>query len=380
MKTFPSTCFRLAPGRQKWRPGLVAILLAACRVASAADFAPATYDLSALPPYKPEQMALGVVRIYGTPLESLVGRWAYEFRARQGHVRLKAYLINTSQAFAGLLTGQADIGLMGHRTWHTSLMGFHQAFGYDPLEIRFATGSYDDPEGSTPGLMFIVHRSNPLRGLTLQQIDGIFGAQRSGGWDGTKWSTAAARGPEANIRTWGQLGLTGEWADKPIHVHGSDLTLSNWADLIEREAFQGGKKWNASIIEGPRADIGLKAHGKTRDQEIIEGVQDDPLAIGFMFQRVIHATGSDVRVLPLAARAGGPYITPSAQTFFDGSYPMHNGAYLYLNRVPGQALSARDREFVRFVLSREGQQIVAESRIFIPLSAAQVQAELKKLD
>jgi phosphate transport system substrate-binding protein len=259
-------------------------------------------------------------------------------------------------------------------------MGFHQAFGYDPLEIRFATGSYDDPEGSTPGLMFIVHKTNPLSGLTMQQIDGIFGAQRTGGWNGTKWSTAAARGPEGNIRTWGQLGLTGEWADKPIHVHGSDVTLSNWADLIEREAFMGGKKWNPALIEGPRADIGLKAHGKTRDQEIIEGVQNDPLAIGFMFQRVINSTGSDVRVLPLAAKAGGPYVPPSPRTFFDGSYPMHNGAYLYLNRVPGKPLSTRDKEFVRFVLSREGQQIVADSRIFIPLSPAQAEAELKKLD
>jgi phosphate transport system substrate-binding protein len=360
--------------------GIAAIVLAIGGAVTAAEFRPAIYDLSGLPPYKPEKMALGVVRIYGTPLESLVGQWAFGFRAKQGHVRLKAYLINTSQAFAGLLTGQADVGLMGHRTWHTSLMGFHQAFGYDPLEIRFATGSYDDPEGSTPGLMFIVHKTNPLSGLTMQQIDGIFGAQRTGGWIGMKWSTAAARGPEGNIRTWGQLGLTGEWADKPIHVHGSDVTLSNWADLIEREAFMGAKKWNPALVEGPRADIGLKAHGKTRDQEIIEGVQNDPLAIGFMFQRVINSTGSDVRVLPLAAKAGGPYVTPSPRTFFDGSYPMHNGAYLYLNRVPGKPLSTRDKEFVRFVLSREGQQIVADSRIFIPLSPVQAEAELKKLD
>jgi phosphate transport system substrate-binding protein len=371
---------RLLSARLRSLFGIVAIVLAICGAVTAAEFTPAKYDLSGLPPYKPEQMALGVVRIYGTPLESLVGQWAFGFRAKQGHVRLKAYLINTSQAFAGLLTGQADVGLMGHRTWHASLMGFHQTFGYDPLEIRFATGSYDDPEGSTPGLMFIVHKTNPLSGLTLQQIDGIFGAQRTGGWIGTKWSTAAARGPEGNIRTWGQLGLTGEWADKPIHVHGSDVTLSNWADLIEREAFMGGKKWNPALIEGPRADIGLKAHGKTRDQEIIEGVQNDPLAIGFMFQRVINSTGSDVRVLPLAAKAGGPYVPPSPQTFFDGSYPMHNGAYLYLNRMPGRPLSTRDKEFVRFVLSREGQQIVADSRIFIPLSAAQAEAELKKLD
>lgn len=349
------------------------------QAAPAAAYEPARYDLGALPSYKPDGLALGVLRIYGTPLEALVGRWATEFRAKQGHVRLHAYLINTSQAFAGLVSGQADIGLMGHRTWHTPLMAFRETFGYDPLEIRFASGSYDDPEGTTPGLMFIVHKSNPLANLTLDQIDGIFGAQRTGGWAGTTWSTQAARGPERNIRTWGQLGLTGAWADKPIHPRGSDVTLSNWADLIERVAFHGGTKWNPALYEGPRADISWKAHGKTRDQQIVEGVQNDPLAIGFMFQRVINATHADVKVLPLAEKSGGPYVVPSAQSFFDGSYPMHNGAYLYLNRAPGHPLPALEREFVRFVLSREGQQIIADSRLFIPLSAAQAQAELAKL-
>jgi phosphate transport system substrate-binding protein len=99
-----------------------------------------------------------------------------------------------------------------------------------------------------------------------------------------------------------------------------------------------------------------------------------------MFQRVINAAHSDVKVLRLARTSAGPYVTASAQSFFDGSYPMHNGAYLYLNRKPGQPLSARDKEFVRFVLSREGQQIVADSRIFIPLNAEQAKAELGKLD
>ncbi len=357
-----------------------AALFALANLGAAAEYTPAQYDLSDLPPYQPEQMALGVLRVYGTPLEELVGRWAAEFRARQGHVRLQAYLINTSQAFAGLVTGKADIGLMGHRTWHTPLVAFERTFGYPPLEIRFASGSYDDPEGSTPGLMFVVHKSNPLAGLTLEQIDGIFGAQRTGGWDGTHWSAAAARGPEGNIRTWGQLGLIGEWANQPIHPRGSDVTLSNWADLIEREAFKGGTKWNPALWEGPRADISWKAHGKTRDQQIIEGVEKDPLAIGFVFQRVVNATHADIRVLPLARTKEGPYVVPSAQTFFDGSYPMHNGAYLYLNRVPGQPLPAREKEFVRFVLSREGQQIVADSRIFIPLDKAQLEAELRKLD
>ena len=356
------------------------LLFALCLGTAASSYQPAHYDLSALPPYVKSQRVTGVLRIYGTPLEDLVGKWANAFRGYHGQVRLNAYLINTSQAFAGLVTGQADIGLMGHRQWRNGRVAFEREFGYAPLEIRFASGSYDDPAGTTPGLMFIVNKNNPLAGLTLEQIDGIFGAARSGGWDGTKWTTAAARGSEKDIRTWGQLGLTGEWADKRIHILGSDVTLSNWADLIEREAFHGGTKWNPALEEAPRADISTKAKGKTRDQLILEAVANDPYAVGFIFQRVINANHGDVHVLPLAAKAGAPFIAPSAQTFFDGSYPLHNGAYLYLNRVPGQPLPARESEFVRFVLSREGQQIVADNRLFIPLSADQIKVELAKLE
>jgi len=347
---------------------------------NASEYIPAHYDLSALPSYVSSGRVTGVMRIYGTPLEDLVGKWANAFRGYHAQVRLNAYLINTSQAFAGLVTGQADIGLMGHRQWHNGREAFERQFGYAPLEVRFASGSYDDPEGTTPGLMFIVNKRNPLAGLTLQQIDGIFGAARSGGWDGTRWTTAAARGPEQDLRQWGQLGLEAEWVGRTIHIFGSDVTLSNWADLIEREAFHGGTKWNPALNESPRADISTKAKGKTRDQLILEAVEKDPAAIGFIFQRVINANHGDVRVLPLARTATGPFVTPSAQTFFDGSYPLHNGAYLYFNRVPGQPLAVRDREFARFVLSREGQQILADSRLFVPLSAAAIQAERAKLE
>jgi len=349
---------------------------------SAGEFEPAKYDLSALPAYKPSgERIVGTIRIYGTPLEYLTGRWASAFReAKHGQIRLNAYLINTSQAFAGLMTEKADIGLMGHRQWLTARRAFKKQFGYEPLEIRFATGSYDDPEGSTPGLIFIVNKNNPLSRLTMDQLDGIFGAQRTGGWVGTEWSEAPARGPEKNIRLWGQLGLTGEWETRPIHLYGSDVTLSNWADLMEREVFKGGTKWNTALIEKPRADISRKAQGKTRDEEIIEGVENDPGAIGFVFQRVINRTHADVKVMALARTAEGPFIAPSIQSFFDGTYPMHNGPYLYLNRAPGKPLPDREKEFVRFVLSRDGQQIIADSRIFIPLNAEQAAAELRKID
>ena len=357
-----------------------ALGLAFAAAGGAAAYEPARYDLSALPSYAKSQRVTGILRIYGTPLEDLTGRWANAFRSYHGQVRLQSYLINTSQAFAGLVTGQADIGLMGHRQWRNGFVAFERQFGYAPLEIRFASGSYDDPAGTTPGLMFIVNKNNPLAGLTLEQIDGIYGAQRSGGWVDGRWSTAVARGPEKDIRTWGQLGLAGEFAGQPIHVYGFDVTLSNWSDLMEREAFQGGTKWNPALREAPRADIGTKAQGKTRDQLTLEAVEKDPYAIGFLFQRVINANHGDVRVLPLARRSGDAFVAPSAQTFFDASYPMHNGAYLYVNRVPGKPLGVREKEFIRFVLSRQGQQIVADSRLFVPLSADQIKAELAKVD
>src|SRR5260370_37073635 len=119
-----------------WTTKMVALALAA-----GPDFKPAQYDLSGLPPYKPEQMALGVVRIYGTPLEALVGRWANDFRSSQGHVRLEAYLVNTSQGLAGLVTGKADIGLRGDRTSRHSPGWVEEELRLEPPEVRVANSS-----------------------------------------------------------------------------------------------------------------------------------------------------------------------------------------------------------------------------------------------
>ena len=126
----------------KLRDLILTLLLGGTAFAADA-YQPAQYDLSALPAYAPTQRVTGVLRIYGTPLEALVGKWANAFRGYHGQVRLNAYLINTSQAFAGLVTGSADIGLMGHRQWRNGFQAFQAQFGYAPLEIRFA-GHADD--------------------------------------------------------------------------------------------------------------------------------------------------------------------------------------------------------------------------------------------
>ena len=349
--------------------GSLALSLTAGRI-RAEDF-----DLSGIPAYKQEQKIQGVVRIWGNDEINLVKCWEVQFKKLTFEVRFEDYLLTTPMAFAGPATGSADIGYMGHSWWRSDLMGFESMHGYLPLEIKYANGSFDEPSGSTPGPVFFVHTSNPLSGLTLDQLDGIYGAERTGGWRGTRWTTDAARGPEKNIRTWGRLGLTGEWADKPIHVYGLDSVLSNWSDLIHKVVFRGGTKWNPAIKEIVRGGVETPV-----DVKLVQAVDKDPLGISFILMKVVEGAHLNVRVLPIAAREGGPYVMPSAQSFHLNTYPLNNAVYLYVNRPPGKPLPPRVREFLRYVLSREGQEQVARDKTWIPLSPEQVAEELKKLD
>jgi len=262
---------------------------------------------------------------------------------------------------------------MGHSAWRSDLKAFEGAYGYPPLEIMFATGGFDRGKGNTPGVIFFVNRENPLSRLTLRQLDGIFGAQRTGGWQGSKWTTGAARGPEADIRTWGALGLTGEWADKPIHLYGIDATLSNWSDLIQRVVFRGGDKWNPAIQEMVRG--GSKAPA---DVQIVRAVAADKLGIGFNLMRVVEKEPG-VKALAIAAAEGGPFVSPTEETMYRRTYPLSNAVYIYVNRAPGRPIPARLREFLAYILSRQGQQDVVDDGMYLPLNPDAVRQQLEKL-
>src|SRR5258707_5088814 len=120
---------------------------------------------------------------------------------------------------------------------------------------------------------------NPVSKLRIEQLDGIFGAQRSGAFQGPEWNTSVARGPEKNIRNWGQLGLTGEWANKPIHVYGYNLRYHIPA-TFERLVFQGGAKWNEQLGEFTNYK---KADGSTEleAKQVGDRVAKDPLGVGY---------------------------------------------------------------------------------------------------
>ena len=354
---------------------------------SAPDAAkPHDFDLSGLPPYQwtPSQEdrtanhchgavcegVWGVIRIHGTELtQHLVHLWQDNFLKLHPNIRFGDYFV--PNGFSGLTADTADINVMGHTAWRSDLKAFEEVYGYPPLEIMFATGGFNRGKGNSPGVVFFVNRDNPISGLSLNQLDGIFGAERTGGWKGTTWSTDAARSAKDNIRTWGQLGLTGEWADKPIHIYGLDATLSNWSDLIQQVVFKGGDKWNPALREMVRG--GNKAPS---DAQIVGSVADDRYGIGFNLMRVVQREPK-VKTLAIAASGAGPYITPTEETMYRRTYPLSNAVYIYINRPPGEPISSRLREFLTYILSRQGQQDVVDDGLFLPLNpqAAREQRE-----
>jgi len=347
---------------------------AACVALVAASAAPAVdFDLGGLPAYAesaPKQH--GVVRIHDTELtQHLVHLWQDRFLKLHPLVRYAEYTVPAW--FSGLCAGTADLAVTGHDAWRSDLKAFESIYGYAPLEIMIATGGFNLRKGNTPGLIVFVHRDNPLAQLTVDQLDGIFGAERSGGWIGTTWSTACARGQEKNLRTWGQLGLTGEWADQPIHLFGIDATLSGWSGLVQRVVFKGGDKWNPAIHELVRGGAEIPA-----DEQIVSGVADDRFAIGFSFMRVVEKNPG-VKPLALAHEPAGPFVAPSHESFFARTYPLVNAVYIYLNRPPGSPVPPRLKEFLTYVLSRDGQRDIVEDGMFIPLNASAAREQLAKL-
>jgi len=349
-------------------------MLSLLLLAAAASAAESPFDLSELPSYHPKADDIhGVVRIHDTELsQHLVHLWEDAFLKLHPLVRYSDYTVPAW--FTGLCAGTTDLAVAGRGAYLTELKSFESVYGYPPLEIMFATGGFNQRKGNTPGVVIFVNRDNPLGGLTLDQLDGVLGAERTGGWIGTKWSAEPARGPEKNIRTWGQLGLTGEWAPQPIHLFGIDATLSGWSGLIQQVVFKGGDKWNPGLHEIVRGGTELPA-----DAQIVASVAKDRFALGFSFMKVVEQNPG-VKALALARREGDPMVAPTVATTFSRAYPLANSVYIYLNRRPGQPIAPRLQAFLAFILSREGQQAVADDGMYTPLDAAGAARELKKLE
>ena len=292
-------------------------------------------------------------------LSQLIRVWSEGFRRLHPEVRIQTTLRGDATGIGGLYTAAADLALMEREPLAIELDGYRSVLGEDPFRITVATGSLDRPHRAMAPLIF-VHKNNPLRQLSLQQLDAILGADHR-------------RGPK-NIRTWGELGLKGGWADKPITVYTSQL-VGDVPQYLQAAVMEGSQKWTASLHE-----FGAGRSGQDRDADagaqVIAALARDPA--GLAIAHWIHRT-PEVVVVALAAQAGGPYVLPSRRTLMQHAYPLTRSVYFYMQSSPGKVMAPAVDAWARHVLSPEGQRAIAQEGGYLPLTPELARRELERL-
>ncbi|TLZ56407.1 MAG: phosphate ABC transporter substrate-binding protein [Gammaproteobacteria bacterium] len=340
------------------------------------------FRLDGLPHYEAGQTVSGTIRNFGFGLGGLLALWEEGFRKLHPGVRFADHLPTSDAAIPALVTGVADLAPDGGEATLTETLSFFETYGYQPTDITVATGAFD-VEGRSNGIVVFVNAANPLTRLTLQQLDGIFGAERSAGMRGFQWTPSDGRGAQEDIRTWGQLGLKGEWAHKPIQTYGH--APSGTTRFFQWKVMKGGDKWNPNYREYVESGSKMIADEDRAEQRVgLQHMLRNELAhdrYGIAWTVMPQAKGvAGIKPVALAAHAGGPYIAASTASLQDRSYPLVRNIYIYLNRAPGRPLDPKLREFLRYALSREGQEAVVRNAGYLPLTRQVAREQRARLE
>jgi len=338
------------------------------------------FDLSGLPVYAPKEKVSGLIRIWGNNYmgdSGLSEAWAEEFKSFHPDARFEFVLPSSAIAFFALTFGTADLGMQQSPGFYDSLAHV-RVLGYEPTGIKAVTGSADTA-GWLNTMAIVVHKDNPLTRISMPQLDGVFGAIRAGGWDGTTWNTKYARGRDKDIRTWGQLGLQGDWKDTPIQPYGYSFAY-NTAWEFSARVLQSSDKWNGETIGYGNL---YNPDGTVTPQvdQIMDSVRKDPYAIGYVRYTKKVLEGGGLKVLALAPANDSPAVEISVDNVQSGIYPLTAHMSFWMSIAPNQKLDPKVKEFLRYILSRQAQEVVQEvDRKYLPLNASMVKAELTKLE
>lgn len=343
------------------------------------------FDLSGLPAYAPKAKVSGTIRLWGSNYitDGKLGEyWEKEFQKFHPEVKFEYNMLTTRSAVPSLVFGVADLG-MGRRVNTQELQLYQRYKSRNPLEIVIATGSYN-VTGWNPGFGIVVHKDNPLTKITFDQLDGIFGAERTGGWIGTDWHPEFARGPEKNIRRWGQLGLTGEWADKEITPYGLNLRYSQ-STTISDWILGGSDKWNEKIrfyanFVGEAGGKGSNMGFGRLKRGLNDDLAQDRSGIAYIGSPVGPNLPAECKLLEVSRGPDGPYYAYTIENLQSRKYPMHDEIYGYVDVDAHGAVDPKVREYLRFIVSREGQQCVQRDGKYLPLTAEVCRDMQKKLE
>lgn len=291
--------------------------------------------------YQPRTVLSGRLRSVGSDtLDNLMAAWEKDFQRYHPQIRFFHEGKGSSTASPALVESRSDFGPMSRMLKDSERQAFVQRFGYQPLALRIGIDA----------IAVYVHPSNPIaqRGLSMAELDAIFSAERRKGH------------PEA-ITTWGQLGLTGEWANAPVRVYGRNSASGTYG-FFQSTVLEGGP-YRADVTELPDSE------------GVVSSVVGDPYGIGY--SGVAYKTPG-VATSPLSDATGGEIYPPEEQYAYSGEYPLARFVYMTLNHKPGSAPAPLHDEFVRYIFSREGQALVGQEGFF-PVSTKIAAEELAKL-
>jgi phosphate transport system substrate-binding protein len=292
-----------------------------------------------LAPYKPECGVSGNISSVGSDsLNNLMTFWAELFGKYYPNAKLQIEGKGSSTAPPALISGTAQLGPMSREMKGTEIDAFEKKYGHKPTALRT----------SVDALAVFVNKDNPIKCLSLDQADAIFSKSRR-------------RGGKEDITTWGQLGLTGEWASRPISLYGRNSASGTYGFFKEHTLKNGDYK--DSVKEQPGS------------ASVVQGITVDRFAMGY--SGIGYATAG-VRALPLTEKEGGKCVEATADNAYAGTYPLARFLYVYLNRTPGKPLDPLVREFARVMFSKEGQEAVVKDGYF-PIPASVAKEELGKI-
>jgi phosphate transport system substrate-binding protein len=292
-----------------------------------------------LPSYKATSGVSGNVSSIGSDsLNNLMTLWAEQFNKFYPNAKIQIEGKGSSTAPPALISGTAQLGPMSREMKGTEIDQFEKKYGYKPTALRT----------SVDALAVFVNKDNPIKCLTLAQVDAVFSKGRRAGY-------------KEDIKTWGQLGLTGEWASRPISLYGRNSASGTYGFFKEHALKNGDYK--DEVKEQPGS------------ASVVQGITVDRFAAGY--SGIGYATAG-VRAVPLAAKDGDKCHEATPDEAYSGNYPLARFLYVYINKAPGKPLDPVTREFARLIMSKEGQDIVVKDGYF-PIPAQIAKEELNKI-
>ncbi|MCL1057029.1 phosphate ABC transporter substrate-binding protein PstS family protein [Shewanella gelidimarina] len=310
-----------------------AVSLTAATVFSAASMA--AIDQS-LPTYEKTSGVSGNLSSVGSDtLANMMTLWAEDFKQLYPNVNIQIQAAGSSTAPPALTEGTSQFGPMSRKMKPNEVEAFEKHYGYQPTAIRVAIDA----------LAVFVHKDNPIKGMSMEQIDGIFSSTKKCGGD--------------DVKRWGDVGLTGSWSARDVQLYGRNSVSGTYGYFKKKALCKGDFKANVNEQPGSAS--------------VVQSVSQSLNAIGYSG---IGYKTAGVKAVAISKK-GTNYIAASSENAASGKYPLSRYLYVYVNKHPNKALAPMDREFIRYVLSMQGQQIV-EKDGYVALPRSVIAKDLEK--